>query len=159
MKILVLSDSHGDVADMVDVVERVKPDRVFHLGDHIRDAQELSYAFPELTIDMVGGNCDWRSRAPLEKKITLEGVTVLLCHGHEYGVKSGYGALALHARQEGAKVALCGHTHKSHLSKKWGVGLCNPGSCGMGMIPSYGILTLQRGTWDFRVYPVYEEEA
>jgi hypothetical protein len=29
----------------------------------------------------------------------------------------------------------------------------------MGMIPTYGILTLNRGNWDFRVYPVYEEEA
>lgn len=158
MKILVLSDSHGDVASMVELIEREQPDRVFHLGDYIRDARELEYAYPDLTIDMVPGNCDWRSKAPLEKKVTLERVTILLCHGHEYGVKSGYGALAFHARQEHAKVALCGHTHKSHLSRKLGVGLCNPGSCGMGMIPTYGILTVEDGTWDFRVYPVYIEE-
>ena len=159
MKILVFSDSHGDVSNMVDVTERVQPDRVFHLGDHIRDAEELSYAFPELTVDSVPGNCDWRSRAPLTKKLTLEGVCILLCHGHEFGVKTSYGALAQYARSEGAKVALCGHTHHSYLGKKMGVGLCNPGSCGMGIVPTYGILTLEGGTWDFRVYPVYEEEA
>ncbi len=158
MKIIVFSDSHGDIANMVEVIERECPDRVFHLGDYIRDAEELEWAYPELTVDKVPGNCDWHSHAPVEKKLTLEGVTMLLCHGHPYGVKSGYGAFAHAARQMGAKVALCGHTHEAHYSKRMGVDVCNPGSVGMGLSPTYAILTLENGTADFRIHPVYEED-
>lgn len=158
MKIIVFSDSHGDLSNMVNVIEREQPDRVFHLGDHLRDIQEIEWAYPDLPIDKVPGNCDWRSSGPFEIKLTLEGCTMLLCHGHEYGVKTGLGALAYHAREEKASIALFGHTHEPHISKRMGVTLCNPGSCGMGCAPSYGVLTLENGTADFRIHPVFEEE-
>lgn len=158
MKILVFSDSHGDTANMVEVIEREHPDRVFHLGDHIRDAEELEWAYPELTIDKVPGNCDWRTTAPLEKKLTLEGVPLLLCHGHEYGVKSSLGALAWHARDEKVSVALFGHTHEAHSSRRFGIQLCNPGSCGMGAVPTYAVLMLKSGSASFHIKPVFEEE-
>lgn len=159
MKILVLSDSHGNLADMVDLIERTNPDRVFHLGDHISDAKELLYAYPNLVLDCVPGNCDWSSRTALEQIITLEGVRMLLCHGHTYGVKSGLMPLVFGAREQKATVALFGHTHKAHCSTRMGVLLCNPGSCGMGMTPTYGILTLKNGTSTFKTYPVYEEDS
>lgn len=157
LKIVVFSDSHGDIANMVDVIEREHPNAVFHLGDHIRDAEELQWAYPELTITRVVGNCDWRSKARSEVAFTIEGVRVFLCHGHEYGVKSGLGALAWRAKEEKAQVALFGHTHQSHHSQKMGIHLCNPGSCGMGMNPTYAILMLEKGTFRFIIRPVFEE--
>ena len=48
MKILVLSDSHGDVDSMVEVVTKERPDAIFHLGDLIGDAQELHNEFPNI---------------------------------------------------------------------------------------------------------------
>ena len=47
LKILVLSDSHGCLGNMYDAVEREMPDRVFHLGDHLSDAEDRSNACPE----------------------------------------------------------------------------------------------------------------
>lgn len=158
MKIIVFSDSHGDVASMVEVIEREQPDQVFHLGDYIRDAEELQWAYPELTIHRVPGNCDWHSKAIGEVTLTLEGVRMLLCHGHAYGVKSGLGALAWHAHEEKAELALFGHTHQAHHSVRMGVHLCNPGSCGMGIEPSYAVLQLEKGTFRFITRPVVEEE-
>lgn len=158
MKIIVLSDSHGDTASMVDVLERENPERVFHLGDYLRDAQELAWAYPDLPMDFVPGNCDWGSDALLEQKLTLEGVTLLLCHGHRYGVKNGLHALAWHAKEEHADVALFGHTHQAHCSRREGVLLCNPGSCGTGLQPTYAVLTLKDGTARFQIKPVDEEE-
>ena len=46
MKYLVLSDSHGNVDNMVRAVEREKPDGIIHLGDCWRDAEELNELFP-----------------------------------------------------------------------------------------------------------------
>ena len=37
MTILVLSDSHGNVGNMIRAVEQVQPDRVLHLGDCQRE--------------------------------------------------------------------------------------------------------------------------
>ena len=59
MKYLVLSDSHGNVDNMVRAVEREKPDGIIHLGDCWRDAEELHELFPRLPLEQVPGNCDF----------------------------------------------------------------------------------------------------
>ena len=46
MKLLIFSDSHGNVANMEDAVRLERPDRVLHLGDLARDAQSLQEKFP-----------------------------------------------------------------------------------------------------------------
>ena len=51
MKYLVLSDSHGNVDNMVRAVEREKPDGIIHLGDCWRDAEELHELFPRLPLE------------------------------------------------------------------------------------------------------------
>ena len=42
MNILVLSDSHGNISNMEEAVEREKPDMILHLGDCWRDAERLA---------------------------------------------------------------------------------------------------------------------
>ena len=61
MTILVLSDSHGNVGNMIRAVEQVQPDRVLHLGDCQRDLTALAGEFPALPMEGVPGNCDWGS--------------------------------------------------------------------------------------------------
>ena len=41
---------------MVDAVERLRPEVVLHLGDHLADAEDLEYAFPEVEFYHVPGN-------------------------------------------------------------------------------------------------------
>ena len=41
MKILVLSDSHGNISNMLQAVEREQPRAVYHLGDCLRDGERL----------------------------------------------------------------------------------------------------------------------
>ena len=59
MKYLVLSDSHGNVDNMVRAVELVKPQGIIHLGDGWRDVEELRELFPSLPLEHVPGNCDF----------------------------------------------------------------------------------------------------
>ena len=44
MKILVLSDSHGNISNMEAAVEREQPRMILHLGDCWRDAERLAAA-------------------------------------------------------------------------------------------------------------------
>ena len=144
MDILVLSDSHGAVAPMVRAVELAKPDLILHLGDCWRDAEELEYAFPDTPLYQVPGNCDWgMADLPDVKLVSLDGVKFMLCHGHTFGVKGGYSAAVHRARDAGADVLLCGHTHIPRYEDYGGLQLLNPGSAGYGH--TYGLITTQRG--------------
>ncbi len=125
------------------VVAEEWPDAIFHLGDCWRDADELDCAFP-IPVFGVPGNCDWSlsSMPPenQEKKISLGGVTFLLCHGHTYGVKSGYSTAVSHAKAEGADVLLCGHTHIPLYDQYGSLQLLNPGS--IRYSKTYGLITI-----------------
>lgn len=58
MKMLVLSDSHGNLDNMVRAVEQTRPNRIVHLGDVMRDGEKLHALFPAIPFDQVPGNCD-----------------------------------------------------------------------------------------------------
>lgn len=145
MKILIVSDSHGDVAALRKAVDREKPDQVFHLGDVNRDAQRLSMSFPLLPIAAVKGNCDaWSGgEAPDRLALTIEGIRFFLCHGHMQRVKMGT-ALLLHEGQgEGADVVCFGHTHKAVCQPVSGLWLVNPGS--IGGSGTYAVAEVEHG--------------
>ena len=111
MEILVLSDSHGKVDHMVRAVEQFHPRQVLHLGDCVRDAQALERQFPQLPVTMVPGNCDWGQTGEPERLLEIEGVRILMLHGHTRHVKSSPMAAVYAAREYGADVLLFGHTH------------------------------------------------
>lgn len=125
-------------------VQKEKPDLVIHLGDCWSDTEELLGKFPELEIRRVPGNCDWKQE-PLEQLFEVEGVWILICHGHTYNVKMGLLNLLYAANEKGADVALFGHTHKGFYDYHQGVRLFNPGSIGAPRYqtpPSYGMIYL-----------------
>lgn len=145
-RVLVLSDSHGNVGNMIRAVKREEPDIILHLGDCVVDADALRREFPHITMVNVPGNCDF-SRGDTERLIDIDGYKVLMCHGHTYGVKLSYMHLELHAKEIGADLALFGHTHKLFYDKHNGLAMMNPGSIGAplwGCMPSYGIITFDK---------------
>lgn len=146
MKILVFSDSHKAIGNMYDAIEAERPDRVIHLGDHLRDAQDLACAFEPLDILYVPGNCDYACNEPQSILADIEGVRVFLTHGHLFGVKTGLARLEEEARRLGANLALFGHTHRPLCDNKGDLFLINPGSCGMGTSqPTYAVILIENG--------------
>ena len=136
MLIAVFSDTHGNTEPMCAAVEKYKPDMVLHLGDHVRDAEELERRFPGLDVRRVKGNCDtWdTSGAPEHLQFAAEGVEIYMVHGHRQSVKTTLDALANTVHFSGAKLGLFGHTHQSEYKVMGGVTLFNPGSAGMGRL-------------------------
>jgi putative phosphoesterase len=88
-RILVLSDSHGNVNNMVTAVGRLHPDMIIHLGDCWADAEQLHRKFPMTVMEQVPGNCDCRQEVQ-ERILLIEGKKILICHGHTFNVKAGY---------------------------------------------------------------------
>lgn len=149
MKILVFSDSHGDVENMCRAVERERPDMALHLGDGWRDALSLRSRYPDLPLVQVPGNCDFRGGEGAVRVLEAEGKRILLCHGHTLGVKAGEDLLLAEALERGVDAALFGHTHRAFVELRCGVWLFNPGSIGDFRRPSYGTLLIENG----KIYP------
>lgn len=159
MEFLILSDSHGCVENLQAVEARQikRPDAIFFLGDGARDIAYLStQSIPLLA---VRGNCDWTTSElaqKTERLLHFEDHSILMTHGHEWGVGAGIDALAKHAAELGADIVLFGHTHKPFLQTlPAGVELgeitltrpmylFNPGSISYeGEGPSFGTLTIR----------------
>lgn len=150
MKWLVLSDSHGMRGSVYDILDS-HPDAVglFFLGDGLDDVEYVENTHPHLQVYAVSGNCD-RTRGTVEGVADCGGVKVFYTHGHLYGVKSALGPLCKRAKEEGAAVALYGHTHNPLCGTQDGVLLANPGA--VSSFPSrYGILTVEDGVPFFQL--------
>lgn len=140
MKLCVISDSHLCVEKLPQVVGAAGAcDAFVHLGDFVADAERLR----ELTdrpVYIVRGNCDLGSRQPSERTLEVEGVRLLMCHGHERRVKTGLYPLLMRVREEGVQAALFGHTHVPLCEREGDVLLLNPGALKDGR---YALLTIE----------------
>ncbi len=125
MKLVVVSDSHGESMAINKIFNNYDFDHLIFLGDGVDDLG--CYAdLPNVTI--VRGNCDFFSDYPVEQIIEFEGVKIMATHGHKYGVKSTLGLLANEAITNGINLVFYGHTHIANDIYVQGVRLINPGS-------------------------------
>ena len=145
MTVLVLSDSHGNVDNMIRAVERVQPHRVLHLGDCQRDLAALQAQFPDNPKEGVPGNCDWGSCGQPERLIELGGVRIFMLHGHTRNVKNSPMAAMYAAKEYGAQVLLFGHTHVPLVDNDGSLLTLNPGAAGDRLRPTCGVLTIENG--------------
>jgi putative phosphoesterase len=128
MRILVMSDSHGNVPLALQACDMAGTfDALFHLGDGAEDAEILAYAL-DVKVVHVAGNCDIGSASPRELLLECEGKKLLLMHGDAYGVKSGLGKLEKRAREAGVDAVLFGHTHRATVITLSGILAVNPGT-------------------------------
>ena len=161
MTLLVLSDSHGRPDHVEEAIRRVRPDGILFAGDGLRDLARIG-EFP-CPLWVVSGNCDW-SRVLIvngrsvetdeEELITVEGIRILLIHGHKYGVKGGLLPATYRAMEREADLLVFGHTHtpvefhllphdeRSLVPVQKPLTLFNPGSIGDSEA-SFGTITIR----------------
>jgi len=144
IKILVLSDSHGDVDAMIRAVERFSPDGVVHLGDHIRDAEQLRARLGNIPFYSVPGNCDYGSDAPEVIQFSQGGIRFYATHGHRHGVKFSPLRAVLAAQEAEANILCFGHTHRALYENHSGLHVLNPGACS-GVNPKCATVTIENG--------------
>ncbi len=130
MKILVLSDTHGDTNKAEEAIRSNKEiGLIIHLGDYFRDAQKLSNIFPQIPIEYIYGNSDFMIEdVPAEKMLEINGKRIFITHGHRYSVKWDYDKLYKKAEEMNADLLLFGHTHIPDLIERGKYCVLNPGS-------------------------------
>ncbi len=149
MKILVVSDSHGNTELLHKVVSQNRMcDLVIHLGDNASDGNEVMRDFPTIAFLNVTGNCDMGfvlNGVSSEGTFTAEDRRIFFTHGHKYNVNFGNDILVYQAKMKNADIALYGHTHVSFAQEKGGVLVINPGSISLprnGSCGTYCILEI-----------------
>lgn len=157
MKILVVSDTHGDSERLLEVADENKDfDVLIHLGDGERDFRDLEVKYPNKGLVYVGGNCDYGIH-PNEHVAIAKGQKFFCCHGHRYGVNYGIELLANAAIENECGFALYGHTHVPKIETLNGVQVMNPGSLTLprgGSKRSYGVIEISdRGDVQMQIVP------
>lgn len=128
MKVLIVSDTHGRNHYLQKTLERVSPiDLLIHLGD-FEGGEEYIRSISECPTEMVSGNNDFFNGLPKEKVIQIGKYSVLLTHGHRYGVYYSTSELRAAAGRNNADIVMFGHTHIPMIDLKEEIWLINPGS-------------------------------
>jgi uncharacterized protein len=129
LKLLVISDTHGHIERAVRLLPLFSDaDAIIHLGDYLRDAQQLQ-KMTQIKVVAVGGNCDGVT-SKNEAMITMDSPygPLLITHGHLHDAKNGIDRLLYQASECEAKAVLFGHTHTPFYGVVDGIALVNPGS-------------------------------
>ena len=132
MKILVLSDSHGNLKGVQHAVKRFgkNADVIVHCGDGTHgEAMWLEENCRDKTVVCVRGNCDFSSKLNNYEFLNICGKRIMVTHGHLNSAKYGLENLSYKAEEEGADVVFFGHTHIPTDETIGQVRLINPGTC------------------------------
>ena len=142
MKILVVSDTHGNCLTPLQIFKETGAEMLIHLGDEIDDAVTLELIL-DLPLIKVPGNCDPGAQELRDLLKKIAGKLFFITHGDHYQVKNGLNRLVEKAKELKASIVLFGHTHKPLIQKQDGVLLINPGALMTGSdSKSYALLTV-----------------
>ena len=93
MKVLIVSDTHGQDENLEETVLREAPfDYLIHCGD-VEGREIFIEALAECPCTIVAGNNDFFTDLPYDEEVTLEGHKILVTHGHHYFVSQDYDKL------------------------------------------------------------------
>ena len=142
MRILVLSDTHGDFNSMLRAVDAQKnAEVIIHCGDGKAQIDALAEKFPDKKIIAVRGNCDFGAKYPDVQNVEVGGKKIFVTHGHLFQVKFTPYNLICAARENKADIVCFGHTHCAMNEYEDGLYIMNPGSC-HGYCASYGYIDI-----------------
>lgn len=128
-KLLLISDSHGYIDNIKNIIEKEKPiDMIIHLGDIVADALQTAEEFKDIEVKYVVGDYDCSTMEPKELVIEEQGWRIFLTHGHLYEIKKGLNRLIKRAKQLDADIVLFGDNHIQKCINHEGIIYINPGS-------------------------------
>lgn len=145
MRILIVSDTHGDFRTLRKVVDaHQEADIIVHCGDGVRDIDRIQDIYPEKKIINVRGNCDLgENQVSLIEIFMVQGKKIMVTHGHLFEVKYGLNRIIYEAKETNCDVVLFGHTHNAVADYDEGLFILNPGSCN-GYNASFGYVDITK---------------
>lgn len=142
MRILVISDTHGDPLSFKEVIQtHSSAEIIVHCGDGDREADFIKNNYKDKMVVAVKGNCDFGSTLPSTEIFSACGKKIMVTHGHLYNAKSTLYNLLCSAKENQVDIILFGHTHNPISTCVDDIYMLNPGSC-HGYRASYGFVDI-----------------
>lgn len=156
MKILVVSDNHGDEQILTDLVAKYanQVDLMVHCGD----AELSPVQSPMNSFQAVRGNNDDGLNYPQQRLLTIDDERILVVHGDHDRVNYSLTPLLLKAQAERASLVCYGHTHQLAVCEDEGILFINPGSISMprgeyaNIGGTFAIVNINRRQWQVDYY-------
>ncbi|HAX53772.1 metallophosphoesterase [Muricomes intestini] len=128
MKILIVSDTHGNHKNLDKVLKLVPDmDMFIHLGD-VEGGEAYLNAVINCEKHIVRGNNDFFSEFPKEEEFYIGKYKVFITHGHGYYVSLDPEYIVEEGRARQDDIVMFGHTHKPLLQENEDIIILNPGS-------------------------------
>lgn len=124
MKLILISDSHGNKAGIDKIFKNKEFDYLFFMGDGLSD---LGTYINLNNVYAVSGNCDFFSKVDNEKYVELDGIKIFMTHGNKYGVKSTIDHIVSRGKELGVDFVFYGHTHRRNIENIDNIYFINPG--------------------------------
>lgn len=145
MRILIMSDNHGEEQVLSLIIGREKADHIIHCGDFCTNREVLPN---QDRITVVRGNCDFAD-VPDDTLWEGDGLRYFVTHGHRYQIKMSLMKLSYRAQEVAADIVCFGHSHYPYCDEHDGRLYINPGSVVQPRgytVPTYAVLeTEERG--------------
>ena len=142
MRILVVSDTHGDFYSLKRALDaQPTAEVIIHCGDGSEQYQYIKDVYLQKQVIGVRGNCDWSSTLSATEVTEVGGKRIFITHGHMYQAKFTTMNMIYAAREEKANILLFGHTHQAMTDYNDGLYIMNPGSCS-GYYATYGVIDI-----------------
>jgi len=138
-KLLVISDSHGNVSALTIVFnwarELIPPKGTIcacaYLGDGFSDLHKAAEAAGFYSDwKLVRGNNDYGIQLPEAAVFNFADHRFYMCHGHKHNLYSGHHILQASVKNNDAEAVLFGHSHVPIYKNIDGISFINPGSVG-----------------------------
>lgn len=124
MRVLIVSDNHGEEHVLSQIIERETTDHIIHCGDFCTAVDSLP---DRQRMTVVRGNCDFAD-VPDDAIWEGGGYRFFVTHGHRYAIKSSLLRLSYRAEEVAADIVCFGHSHYPYCNVHDGCLFINPGS-------------------------------
>lgn len=128
MRVLIVSDTHGNHRNLDKILDRVgRIDMFIHLGD-VEGGEAYLDAVVDCEKHMVRGNNDFFSDLPKEEEFYIGKYKTFISHGHGYFVSLDAEYIKEEGESRSADIVMFGHTHKPYFDRTPEIIVLNPGS-------------------------------
>ncbi|MCX7678381.1 MAG: YfcE family phosphodiesterase [Spirochaetes bacterium] len=139
MKVLVISDSHGNINALRRIFQKELPcDVIIHCGDGINDLQKFEINATKLFV--VAGNMDGTYISQYERRVVTDigKFRFYIAHGDLQRAHDDYAELYEEGQRNSCDIVVFGHTHKKYIGNGKPI-LFNPGPALNGL---YGVILI-----------------